>query len=186
MGAFTRHQQAVASKPSRIVIVPPSAFADDYEDKPKEPVRVGLRLVSEQVFNRSRTAAAQDAWKSHPENDDEGNRIDRFNQKLVGLIVAHAAVEPENAAAAYFGPMAEDKILRAMTSEGIRMLYDEYETYAISVSPTAPEATDDELGTIADGLESGSLLQGMDVVTARRARRLLRHVLDMARPDAPG
>lgn len=186
MGAFARHQKTVARTPGRVVVVPPSAFADDHADKPKEPVKVGLRLVSEQVFNHCRTAAAQDAWRSHPEDGDEDNRVDRFNQRLVGLIVAHAAVEPENAAAPYFGPMAEDKIFLAMTSQGIRLLYDEYEAFAISVSPTAPEATDEELDTIADGLASGALLQGMDVATARRARRLLRHVLDLARPVVVG
>ena len=191
--AFRRAVAKTTKLPGHVVELPPNAFADtphvftdksgaSMGEKPSTPVRVGLRLVPEQAFHHARAAAAQEAWRVHPEEGDIDNRTDCFNQRLVGLIVAHAAVDPSDATKPFFGAMAEDKVFLVLTSDGIRALYNEFEAFAMSASPTSPEATDQDLDILADGLMSGELLASMDLDTARRARRLLRHVLDLARP----
>ncbi len=193
--AFRRAAARTTKAPACVVELPPSAFADTphvftdksgnrADDKPTAPVRVGLRLVPEQAYHHARAAAAQEAWRVHGNDADEENRIDSFNQRLIGLIVAHAAVDPEDTTRPYFGPMAEDKVFLTLTSEGIRRLYDAFEAFSVAASPTAPEATDEELDLVADGLASGELLAAMDLDAARRARRLLRCVLDLARPTS--
>ncbi len=185
MGAFGRKQVAMAKVPSHIIELPLSAFADSYKDKrghvdkPDGPAKVGFRLVAEERFNKARSEAAKEAWRLHPDEGDEPNRIDYFNEKLIGQIVAFATTEADDVTQPFFGEMPEDKVFRVLTSQGIRRLYDEFEAFAISVSPTAPEASDADLDVLADGLMSGELLTSMDIDTARRARRLLRHVLDL-------
>lgn len=180
MGAFGRRQVALAKVAAHVFELPPEAFADTNPDKPTHPVKIGLRLVAEQRFTKARSEAAKEAWRIHPDEGDEPNRVDFFNHKLTGLIVAYAACEPDDAMQPFFGQQAEDKVFRVLTSHGIRRVYDEFEAFATASNPTAPEATDEDLDMLADGLMSGEMLASISIERARRVRRLLKAALEEA------
>jgi hypothetical protein len=167
--------------PDRVIEVSASAFASTWANKPDKPVKMGLRTLSEHQVEHAAAEAARKAWELHADEGDEDGRIDAYNNRLVGLAVAFATTHPENREEPYF-TMAEDLVFHALTPQGMRFIYDALDLLTLETSPTAPEASDDELGIVGDGLVSGELLASLDVEQARRVRRILKHVLSLAAP----
>lgn len=174
---FALIQDAAPQAPAYTFELEPNAFVDGRPDKPKAAVKVGLHLVAEDLFQRARSRAAQFAWRRHPELADEENRIECFNQQLVGELMAEAATLPNNVNEKYFGRLADTKIFLDLTTDGIRRIWDEYEAFAITHSPNAPQATDADIEVIAAGLESGELIASLSIEKSNRVRRLLKAIL---------
>lgn len=176
---FTQKQAAIPKAAPFVVEMAPSLWADGRKSKPAQPVQVGLRLLSEADFTRARTVAAKFAWNEHQEPADEDCRIECFNAKLMGLLMAEAACLAGNVDQKYF-ENADIKIFLDLTPEGIRYLWDHYEAFACMQSTTAAEAIDDELTELADALLAGDLFSGMELEKTRRIRRLLKMTIDAA------
>lgn len=174
---FQKKQAEAPKKPVAFVELPPALWADGRPSKPSSPVKVGLRLLPEAELERCRTIAANHAWREHQNEGDEANRIDCFNSRLIGLLMAEATCHPESTDRRFF-EFADAKIFLDLTPDGIRYLWDHYEAFTVSHSPIAPEATDDELLALADAIVAGDVFVGMALEQERKVRRLLKAAID--------
>lgn len=176
---FAKVQAEIAKVPACIVELAPALWRDGRPAKPAAPVKVGLRLLAEKDFEDASARAAKDAWANHPEPMPEELRVEHYNNRLMGYLMAEATCSPQDVTQKYF-EHADIKVFLDLTPDGIRYLWDHYESFAISTSPTSPEATDEELDALAEGLDEGTLLGGLDIEQARRVRRLLKAAMTAA------
>lgn len=181
--AFTPKPQTPAP---RVVTLPPSAFIDGWSgseddpwERPTDIVEVGLRPVSQDALARARSDAAKTAWRRHPEDDDGDCRVDAFNDALVVSALAYAVCQPSDVTRPLWTAQ-ELAIEAALTPEAQRRLWQELELLHIGSSPVMPEATDEEIGTLARALLDGSFWQEMDLKKACRAKRLIAHLFEEA------
>lgn len=170
-------QPDVVRKAPRTVTLPPSAFADSWRRKPQEPIKVGLRLVSEQALEQAERMAAQAAWDIHARVEDHDLRVGVFNDHVVTNTLAQACVLAEDVTKHFFAPGPEDLIRQALTPGGIRRLWAEYERAVIEDCPTGEEPDAEELRALAELVASG--LADLDPTKRRPALRLLKRVHDL-------
>src|SRR5688500_17759690 len=92
--------------PGRTIILEQWVFADEWAEKPREPVCVGLRLMADGDKSKARAAAEKFADELHPKRGP--NWLDAFNDCLVRQVSALALCDPNDVTrpAALF-PMAE-------------------------------------------------------------------------------
>lgn len=178
-GTFAGQQAARAKVPPCVVELALACWKDGRPSKPLAPVKVGLRLLSEDDFERASARAAKEAWVAAPEGIPEDVRVEAYNNRLMTLLMAEATCSPTDVGQRYF-QHGDLQIGLDLTPDGIRFLWDHYEAMTISASPTSPEATDAELDALADGLATGELLAGLDIEQARRVRRLLKAAMTAA------
>lgn len=182
MPAFSEIVARQPRKPPRVVELKPNAFADTYEDKPTEPVRIGLRLCAELDGMQARSVAAQTATRNHPElGPADDVWVEAYNQALMHYVVAAGTCHPDNVAEPYWD-MAYDVVPRALSELGTIRLFDELELLKVTESPLSPEATNEDLDEIIELLRSGAMWNGQADGDARWLRRVLRRVLEQARP----
>lgn len=182
MGAFSAVVAARPKQALRVVELPPSAYADGWGSKPSAPVRVGLRLISDAEIQTARGEAVRAAMTLHPHADaaqasQDPNWIDAFNDALMRWAVARATCVPEDISKPFF-PVAEDTVKEALTSQGIKALFEALELLVVEQSPLSPEATDEDLGDLVQVLQHGAALTKMPPGEARALRRLLGHALE--------
>lgn len=178
MGAFSQVLAGQSRKAARAVLLPPSAFADTWADKPDEPVLVGVRIIGEGDMMEARGVAARTADKFHPGSGPHDDVwIEAFNQSLMHYAIATATCHPDNAAEPFWD-MAYDVVPCALSEGGALRLFDEIETLKVTESPLAAEATAEELQTLATLIQSGDLWEGMGRGDVSFCRRLLRRVLE--------
>lgn len=180
MSAFA---SLAARKPPSFVLVPPDAFKDEWEDRPREKVAIGLRLVSHQDLQVARAQGRRRANEAFPNLDDEDGRelifwSDAFNDALIAQIISAAICDPNDVHEMWepFKAAPEDMCRMFLTSDGLRLLYDAWERMRISVDPTQREATNEEAALLPALLAERG--EGLGRVRAMRARRLLAFVLD--------
>lgn len=179
MATFRETPARVRPKPADVVMVLPEHFADAWPSKSAEPVRVGLRLVSEKDLQTARAQASKTAWDHFPDEDlDEDERIDCYNAALMTWVVACATCHPDDASKPWID-MAHDNLQLALTSGGLRSLWERVEALTVECSPLAPEATDDELTALFAAVQSGAAWTSADVPAVRRARRLLKRTMTL-------
>jgi hypothetical protein len=150
---------------------------------------VGLRFYSEADAVQVRAAAAQRAWRDHPQPDDEEERVLAGNGALMAMLVARGTCQPDDAATPYFGNAligpADDLVSLALTPKGIEFLFDALNSLLLEDSPSVPEAGDEDLAWLADvlggGEDAGDPWAGLDAIETRRARRLLGAAIDLMR-----
>lgn len=166
MTAFSR---VLERKPARIIELSPDMFADDWPEKPAEPVKAGLRLLSESDQESARAQAAQRAIEMH---DDPDGRVASYNDALMSWAVASALCAAEDARISYLDSPFENVIL-AFTPEGIRRIWEELEITHLLRSPLREEID-------LEGLEALRELLHPDRHSAitPRMRRLLTFVLE--------
>ena len=130
MGSFSAARRSAESTPKapRVVIVPVSAFADTWSKKPAAPVEMGLRLVAARDIDTARAEAAREAidWYDDGEGGciDEVARDEAYNEALMRHALARALCQPHNTKQPFF-QVASETIRLALTSEGVRLLWDE-------------------------------------------------------------
>jgi hypothetical protein len=168
-----------ARKPALVVTMPPEAFADTWQDKPIAPVEIGIRILAERDLQQARSNAARSAWAAHPEDGEAEQRAEAYLDGLMAIAVARAACMPDDVAKPYFGAMAEDTAPLALTSEGVRTLFQAVERVVIGLSPIAPEASDEDIAELAR--IAPEALAKMSRGRARRIRRLIHHALSELR-----
>lgn len=155
--------------PLRCVVLAPSAFADDYADKPTTEVAIGLRLLSQAKIQTARAEAARRAVELH--RDDLEGQLEAYNDVLMTLAVAYAACDPNNAAQEYFS-LAEDTVPIALTPEGIRHVWHAIEKMHIEESPLSVVATDEDIRALFGRLAAVGF-DGVAKATEKRVRTLL-------------
>lgn len=182
MAAFSK-SLAESAKPARVAVLPLSAWASDWHDRPSGEVAVGLRLLSEADTQVCVASAAREAREAHPEaSADDSELVEAYNAALIRWAVARATCDPNDAAKPWLDA-AEDTIAHALTSSGLRRLWDELECATVEESVTTREVTDLELVELAALLVSPDELSALPRADARRLRRLAAHMLDTLRPN---
>jgi hypothetical protein len=177
---FSREKAKAPKTAAFVVEMEPSLWADGRKSKPTAAVNVGLRLLAEETFTRARAVSIKHAWANHARAEDEDLRVECYNARLMGELMAEAACMPNDHTQKFF-EHADIKIFLDLTPEGIRYLWDHYEAFAVSTSPTAPEATDEELLELGDSLLAGDLFEGLDLEQSKHVRRLLKAALKAAK-----
>src|ERR1043166_31170 len=92
---FSAIEKSAPKTPGRTLVLQPSVFADEWKRKPKAPVCVGLRLMSEADRSRSRAEAERIADDHHPRGG--ANWVDCFNDALVRQAAALGICDPNDA-----------------------------------------------------------------------------------------
>lgn len=160
----------VGSDPESIMVVPPSVFADTWDDRPREAVEIAFRTVSETVVEAAETSAFREGWEGHPK--DERARVDFIETGLIFGILARACVRPDDRRETWFGRAPEDAIRRRLTPAGARLIWTRYELWCQLRSPLSPEASDEQVGAVLAMLGDGALQQ-IDAPRRRRVRILM-------------
>ncbi len=178
MTAFRTIVAARADAPPRVVTLAPEAWASTWASRPGEPVRVGLRRHSEGDARAVSAAAAGKAWRRHPAEEQEDERVEAYNAIVMALLVARVACDPDDASIGYWeAGAADDAVPMALTPAGIEYLYGEIDRMSAEDSQTAHEATDDEMAWLSGALASGSVWGSMSVEAVARTRRLLAYAI---------
>lgn len=182
MAAFSK-SLADSVKPARVVVLPLSAWASDWHDRPSGEVAVGLRLLSEADTQTCMASAAREAREVYPEApEDSPELVEAYNSALMRWAVARATCDPNDASKPWLDA-AEDTIALALTPSGIRRLWDELERATLEESVTTREASDLDLVELAALLVAPDELEALPLAAARRLRRLAAHMLDTLRPE---
>lgn len=172
-----------AKLPLSHVNVPPIAFSDEWFDRPKSTVCIGLRLVPDTDIQAARAQARRYANEAFPglSGDNPHELVawgDTYNDGLMGHILAFGMCDPNNALEFWepFKAAPEEMTRRFLLPEGKKLVWDKWEAMRIATTPTQREATNEETATIAALLAEWAPRLG--VVRTARARRLLGFVLD--------
>lgn len=173
-----------ACAPPRTVILPLGAWKTTYPDRPAGDVEVGLRVYAEAEAVLARAAAAQEAWRLHPQESDEDERVAAGNGALMARIVACCATKPDDARRPYFG--AEDLVALALNPKGVEFLFEHVNGLLVEDGPTVPEADDEDLCWLAEQLGAEDPCAGLGPLAARRARRLLGAAIEIMRGESDG
>lgn len=173
-------------KAPRVIDLTPDMFQDEWPDKPREPVKAGLRLISEQDIDTAKAQAAARAIEFHgrPEVDESpltfDERIAAYNDALMTWAIATSLCFVDDCTRPYFDSPFEN-VLLAFTPDGIRAIYEQLEILHIERSPLVDEIEADGIGELMARLAGGELDTMAQGPKQRRVRRLLTHVLNELR-----
>lgn len=169
--------------PPQTVVLEPHDFASEWEGRPVSSVAIGLRLVPNGVDETARAQAAQYAWELHPNRDDVEERGNTFSDAVVRWLVAKCTCLPNSVDQPYF-EMAEDTVKVALTSRGIRKIWDAYEQMLIEMGGLDGPISDPDLERLQALLASNALAM-LPPNREVRARKLLAFVLSELMEIAP-
>lgn len=161
----------------RVITLPPSAWADHRSDKPREPVPIGIRLISEEDVQIARSTAAKIATELVPVGGED-DRIAAYNDALCRVAAARGTCAPHDAEQSFFA-MGELEIRERMTSEGVRRIWQEIEALHISGNPSLAEIDDEGLAHLFALLDRNAIdeLPREDMLRVRRLLEICRSQL---------
>ena len=174
MAVFKREIEKRAAVPQCVVEIPVASWSTTWVNRPSEPVKVGLRLISEADASSARAEAAKKALRYHPSEDDEDGRVEAYNGALMVAALGCAICDPDDVNASFLewtSPTAQLAV--SMTPTGIDLLYGHLDMFTMAESPSLPEATDEDVAEMATALLDGSAWKGMTGANAHRVKRLL-------------
>lgn len=154
----------------RVIMLPPSAWADHRTDKPREPVAIGIRLISEEDVQIARATAARIAVELVTVGGED-DRVAAYNDALCRVAAASGTCAPHDSEQAHF-PLGELEIRERLTPEGVRRLYQEVEALHIASNPSLPEIDDEGLAHLFALLDRNAI-DALPREEALRVRRLL-------------
>jgi hypothetical protein len=172
-----------ASSPApRVKLLPPSAFAQTWRERPREAARVGLRLVGEKRIEAAESHARAELREARARlegdlsQDEKVSLVDRYNTALMQFVLAEACCDADNVEALFFPKSSLTTIEVAFPPHTLLALWEEYEALAVATSPARPQASPDDLRMLA-----GALLELADAPAGPRILRLARLLLDEMR-----
>jgi hypothetical protein len=170
-------QTKAAARAPRVISLGLGAWSDARADKPREPVSIGIRLLSEQDTQVVRSEAAKMAVELTP-TGTEDERVEAFNSALMCFAAEHGTCSPTDAEQPYF-PMGALEIRERMTPEGVRRLWHEIEALHLASNPSLDEIDDEGLAHLFALLhrDAVSLLPKTDAARIRRLLELVRSEL---------
>jgi hypothetical protein len=172
------------TRPHAVVVLPSSAFADEWPHKPHADVAIGLRLLSEQDIKIAKGQAKAALLRAQT-----GHKVDvpvlsweLYNDELMRYAMARATTDCNDIAKTYF-QHAEDTIQVALTSRGVARLWDAYTKMLVATSPASPQATDDDVVRLSRILAQPGVLDRLESGKRAEARKVLAYVLENFSPD---
>jgi hypothetical protein len=166
-------------KPDRIVVLPPELFASDWKRRPSTEVAVGLRVISELDVQIGKAEASKYMVKMYAQ-DGTGPIVDVekawecWNDAWLTYAIGRAACDPNDADKAYF-PWAQDETSKALSSAGLRRLWDEYCLIYRGIGER-PQASDADLLTLVKSLGN---VGALDNDTQKEVRKHLAWVSEI-------
>jgi hypothetical protein len=167
--------------PSRVILVPPSTFADTWAARPRDAVAFGLKTLSEADKNRIRTRAFKVAKATSEDNNDGSDPVDVYNDHLMRLAVVAAICDPNDMSRMPEMVRFDDEFRQCLTETGARFLFDELLKMEVETSPTHPEANEQEVVELINFLAEENFLDLMDEEQQSAFLRHLRFALDIKR-----
>lgn len=186
MSALAKLLGAKAAPARSVVTLPPSAFADTWSRRPNQPVKMGLRLISEEEFSIALRAATAAAHAEYPQPTEIELRIHAHNDHLQKNVLAQVCVQADDMSKPYFAPAPEMLIRAALTPGAIRRLWDEYATRSLADGQEAEQATDEQVQSLPKVALEAFLT--IDLASQTRVRKLLAAALrevELAKTIAP-
>jgi hypothetical protein len=177
---YTQSQKAhgqTRRAPFSVCELAPNMFAQTWNRRPEQPVRVGLRLLSATDEKNARAEAEQ--YVQEFKHEDRLNFEDCFNSTFIGCLVSRALCDPDDAdrPCGVF-PVQDHQILEsALGSRTLAYLFAELEKETVALGLGHAEATDDDIARLREYLEDGSLGE-LPQVRQRTVRRFCRFVLE--------
>lgn len=161
----------------RTITLPPSVFASEWEKRPKLPVEVGIRTLSDGDEQTAIAEATKYAIQAFPDGGE--GFVDSYNDALIRWIVARGICSPldVNTPSFVLELPDEELVRQVFTRAGTRYVFDAIERLQLETSPIFPEANDDEISDLAAMLSRDEPLDPLVGTDAARARRLLAFVL---------
>jgi hypothetical protein len=189
------YSEVETRKPPAFALVSPSAFQENWEERPTDTVAIGLRLIADADIEDARVEAARRAHQLFPNAATDANVaevwVSCFTDALVRWIVARGTCDANDVTKPWelWRAAPEDQARETLTDLGARFLFDEWEKMRITVDIGIPEATDADIALLS---ELAGRLKHLPRDREARARRLLRFVLeeledappDLREPDA--
>lgn len=162
--------------PALVVNLSPNEFADEWKQKPRSDIAVGLRLLPSDEDQTAHRQAAKRAVEAHPK-DHEAQEAE-YTRNLKSWAVARCLCDPNDVKKPHsFFPMAEDTVPLALTESAITRIFDEIERHHVNSSPLFPEANDDEVAALAGLLAREDPFGFLPQVQADRCRRYAHFIL---------
>jgi hypothetical protein len=182
-----RSVAAADRKPSKIVVLPPSAFADDWKEKPADEVAVGLRFVSGEDYDMAANAALEraEAWATNGGRRDDAHFVKVYNDQLIYGIVCRAATDPNDISEPWFQKPVEDTVRQALTEQGARRLWDELNLLHVGSGVAMPVAGDSEVKRLAAILARGTAMSASTAAQQIEARKFVAYLLEQLGPHDP-
>ena len=173
--------QAVV-KPCATVVLEPSDFGDEWPDRPKTAVAIGMRRLSafqeqgalEQV-RRDIAERPEDAPALAPDE-----LVETFNGALMVQLIGRALCDPNDASKPtdlFAAPTVQ--LPRALRRYTITRLWDTLEREVVGSSPVYREATDEEVSDLGKTFAAGAdWAVGLPPAREARVRRFAAFILD--------
>jgi hypothetical protein len=160
MSTFIDTSKKAPRKPERIVVIGPELFAFDYKNKPTSEVAIGLRVISENDVQIGRAAASRYMVKMYGTDDGKIRDPDQawgcWNDKWLAYAIGRSACDPNDVDKPYFN-FGEEGAALALSSEGLRLLWDEY-MLIFRGKGERPQISDEDLLPLAKSLANVELL----------------------------
>jgi hypothetical protein len=171
--------------PDRIVVLSPDAFADTWLHKPRADVAVGLRRISVAQVNAAMIEATREAagvYDAHPDGSTPilDDIIDARNEYLLCNALAVATTDPNDITRPYF-EFADATIRQALTTEGLRRLWDELTILTRGNGLALPVASDEDAKLLGRALLSGIAAPALD----DEGRKLIAYLLEKVERGLP-
>ena len=171
--------QALAPKTAeKVVVLSPMHFAAEWPARPEADVAIGLRRLSERDVKVAKEMGRKIIHRDHVRDGkivDLDMAYESYNDELIRYLMARATVNPNDSALPYF-QMAEDTIHQALTSEGVKKLWDAWTVLNLT-GAAAQIATDDEVKRLARILKDPERMAALGAGQVE-GRKLVAYLLD--------
>jgi hypothetical protein len=179
-------------KPASTMIIPVSAFSDDWEHRPTAAIAVGLRLLSEQQAQQATREAARTTVEFLHLDDPAAKRPSAevenevYTSRIMGFAIAHAVCDPNDVLEMHKDlPAMEDHVFRYFSPAGIKFVFEALQAASAKVSPVSPVADDEDLALLIAHIRVGTIA-ALPRAEQLAVLRLLACALEPLRVKAPG
>lgn len=173
-------------RPTSEITLPPEAFGELWEDRPKEPVRIGLRFVVDADLEDARIEAFRRAEKLFPKYRDSEEKtilfVASFQDALMRWVIARGTCDPNDVTKAWKGWAAAPEDMSAtkeiLTDQGAQAIFDAWERMRIAANIGIVEASEGDMALLPTLLKRLPKLEETNRPRAVRLRRLMRFILE--------
>lgn len=172
-------------RPPGFVVVPPSAWASTWEERPREEVCIGLRFIPEADLEDARVEAykrAERLFPAHAESADARELFAQsFNDALLRFIIARGTCDPNDVTQLWepWSAAAEDiAVEQALTDKGAQLIFDTWEHMRLTGDIALPIASDEDIALLRELCVRLPVMAQQSRAREQRCRRLLRFVLE--------
>lgn len=174
MTTLTASKKTAPRKPSHVVVLAPTDFADDWSQRPTADVAVGLRRLCDRDIQIAKAEASKFVRQAYGTDDGVRDPVvanQAWDDAFMRWAMASATTNPNDFMIPYF-QAAQDTIGWALTPDGVRKLWAEYHLHVRRTDANASGLDDIGVARLAASLKAGKLA-ALDIGLQTEVRRLL-------------